>query len=237
MKKTWIHFICALGIYWTVDLCVIHGGYGFKEYILSIFAWESVGNSTWFVFCILICWGATWIAFKIFHKKKQAYAFLWILLLIYVLVIKVLKNEHAWYDTILCYPFGMYLAFKKENLEKLLSSNFKTGLLVLFASFWFVMRLFVEKNVVTYSLQSILFAVFMLCICSRVTINNKILQWLGNHTFSIYILQRIPMSLLAFYGMDEFGGLYTLLCLGFTCILAYYFDMMVLKIDKKWMRR
>lgn len=232
--KTWINFLGALVLYWILDLCILHGGYGTKEYLLSIFAWESIGNSTWFVFGILICWGATWLSFVLLHDRRKAYICLCILLIIYILVIKNLKNGHAWYDTILCYPLGMAVSFGKARVDRILTSNLKTGIIVLLSSFWIVIRLFVPQNIVVRELQSILFAVFVLTVVSRITVNNKILQWFGTHTFSIYILQRIPMNLLAFWGINSsFRWGYILMCLSITCVLAYVFDKIIFDLDKK----
>lgn len=33
--------------------------------LLSLIGWENVGNSNWYIFCIICCYAFTYIAFKI----------------------------------------------------------------------------------------------------------------------------------------------------------------------------
>lgn len=231
---TWIQFVCAVFLYWIMDICVLHEGYGVKEYFFSLFAWESIGNSTWFVFAIIICWGATWLAFVSFNKRNVAFVALCTILVVYICLIKEVQSGHAWYDTILCFPLGVAVAFWKEKMEKILSSSLKTTIMILFTGTWLLIRIFAEKNVFVYEIQSLLFALFVLAVSSRVTVNNKILRWLGEHSFGIYILQRLPMNLLAHYHINsEHLVVYVGGCVGATIVLAYLFNKVMPVLTKK----
>lgn len=60
--------------------------------LLSLIGWESVGNSNWYIFCILICYGATYIAFKSSTNKRRALIMLSSLCCIYILVVQQFRG-------------------------------------------------------------------------------------------------------------------------------------------------
>lgn len=236
----WVHFALAVLLFWIVDLTLIHGGYSPLDYFLSLFAWVSVGNSTWFVFAILLCWILTCVCFLIFRNKYHALGALAGLLCVYIVAIAYIKNDHAWYDTVLCYPLGLLVAFRKEQFDK----SFRSGIRAISAIgalgvAWVVLRLFVEKNIVLYEVQSVLFALFLLAFTSRVGIGNKCLAWLGKHSFSLYILQRIPMLILDRFGLSEWNRwVFVLVSAVATGLIAWGFDEWVMKpINQKLQKR
>ena len=42
------------------------------QFLLSLIAWDSIYNSNWYIFCILICYAFTYIVVYIFGKGKKA---------------------------------------------------------------------------------------------------------------------------------------------------------------------
>ena len=68
----------------------------------------------------------------------------------------------------------------------------------------------------------------------RIKINNPFLNVCGDYLFEIYILQRIPMILLSYYGLAK-SSLYVYLLLIFviTLILSYYINKFMSLLKKK----
>ena len=72
----------------------------------------------------------------------------------------------------------------------------------------------------------------------KVSFRSKVLSWFGEHVFSIYILQRIPMILLSRSGLaaqNRYGFILGVLVI--TMFLALVFDYLVGKLDQqilKW---
>lgn len=232
--KNWVHFLGGIFLFFLLNVIFVHDEYTGFQYFMSLFALQSIGNSTWFIFAIIICWIFTWIAFKMCRQEyKKSIFLLVVLLVIYIAVISHAKEGHAWYDTVLCYPLGMILSFNIEKVNAFFKSNIKNIVLVIMTSSWVILRLFVGKNIFTYELQSMIFAVFVLAISTRIRFGNKILNWLGNHTFSVYILQRLPMILLSQIGLNEtHRAFFVVVSVAITCILAECFDRGFAKIDK-----
>lgn len=236
----WIHFLLAVLLFWILDFTLIRGGYSPMDYILSLFAWISVGNSTWFVFVILLSWLLTWVCFRLFKNKYSALICLTVLLCGYVVAIAYIKNNHAWYDTVLCYPLGMLLAFQKDRLDQFFRSGWRAWLsIVVLGICWVTLRLFIKMNLVLYVTQSIVFALFLVAVTSRVTIGNRCLAWLGKHSFSIYILQRIPMLFLDHFGVSVRNRwVFVLASAVATGLISWVFDQWIMKrINRKLQNR
>ena len=68
-------------------------------------------------------------------------------------------------------------------------------------------------------------------------IGNPVLQWLGKNVFPLYILQRLPMLVLAHFGLNQNIALFMVLSLIFTLLLAWGFSACMNIIDKKLFAR
>lgn len=82
---------------------------GLRQVCLSFLAWDSVGNSNWYIFAILYCYCVSWIM-AVISKWFVRQSFivivgLAVLLGLYILVIQKFQGRH-WIDTILCYWGG-----------------------------------------------------------------------------------------------------------------------------------
>lgn len=99
-----------------------------KRLLLSFIAWTSIGNSNWYIFAILMCYLFVFISFSICGSNyKNGCMGVFLLSLLYVFVIfKCWKGQHWWYDTILCYPTGMFVSLYKEKVIELFQNRIKT---------------------------------------------------------------------------------------------------------------
>lgn len=231
---TWLHFAIAVVIFWGVNAVWTRDPYSVGQYALSLIGLQSIGNSTWYIFAILVCWVGTYFAFRYLQKPGMAIGAVTAFLVVYIAVISRVKPEHCWYDTIFCYPVGLCLSYYKEPILRVLRKKLLTAMLLALFCTWVLLRLFVEMNMVLLQVQSLLFAAFLVVLTSRVHVENGVLKWLGKHTFSIYILQRIPMIILAHYGINEFNSiLYTAVCMIATGAIAVGFDWCMGRLDRR----
>ncbi|MDO4344840.1 MAG: hypothetical protein Q4C50_08570 [Eubacteriales bacterium] len=70
-------------------------------------------------------------------------------------------------------------------------------------------------------------------ITMKISIHNPILNWLGEHTFEIYILQRIPMMILQRLHLDSHPYIFLLTALPCIFAMAYVFGK-ILHIVDRW---
>ena len=71
-------------------------------------------------------------------------------------------------------------------------------------------------------LRGLFFVLLVVLATSRIKIGNPVLNWLGKHTFEIYILQRLPMIALSGIGMNQY--VYFLICSVLTGLLAFLYQ-------------
>ena len=68
IANTIINFDIAVLTYLVVAI-LIGARYDIKQIALSFFAWESIGNSNWYIFAILYCYIITYISFNILKNR------------------------------------------------------------------------------------------------------------------------------------------------------------------------
>lgn len=80
-------------------------------------------------------------------------------------------------------------------------------------------------GILSYTAYAVMFIILLILITMKIRIKSRILDWFGDHVFSVYILQRIPMIVLDYLGvLENHKYLYLVLCIVFTMILAVMFE-------------
>ncbi len=176
-----------------------------KEVALSFVAWDSLGNSNWYIFDIILCYITTWISFLITAKhkalciRKSNYFSLFIFIVI--LIILGLTKKIWWYNTLFSFFAGVLFSQKKEVVVPLLKKHYP--ILCIASTILFFSLHSIHNNTfgLKFNLESIVFTLSIILFSMKIKINNKALQWLGKNLFPLYIYQRLVMILL--YEMDN----------------------------------
>ncbi len=205
-----------------------------RNNLLSFIGWESVGNSNWYIFGILFMYLITYFSFVFFEKEdKKAILSTWIFVIIFCLFMALYKDDY-WYNTLFCYPLGLTYSFYKEKIEKLMLKNKKYFIgLIATAIAFIVLYKYKSVNWVYYQFLSMIFCLLIVFITMKFNINNKILKWLGDNLFWMYILQRIPMLVFRYLGLANNEYSYAAACLIVTIILSFVFSNIIKKVDEK----
>ncbi len=235
--KVLLHYDIAILIFYLVGLA-LGKDYPIKKLLLSFIGLDAVGNSVWFIFVIIILYLINFVSF-IFVKKRVVLgtAITTVLSVGAAVVLFILKkNEYWWYDTLLCYPLGMWFALAKPYIDKILLPSFDRWFACTAAAagaFAFLNYLFpiYDKSRKIFIPMALVFAVLVVLISMRVSINNGILRWFGKRVFGIYILQRIPMIILSHFGVNDRPFLFAAACFAITVVLAEIFERAMDKLD------
>lgn len=211
-----VFFFLLMNVFLGVDLDL-------SKILLAFTGWESIRNSNWYIFCILICYFISWASYKLHGGvSKRTILTIWSGILLYTVILYFFKG-HWWYDTIYAYGAGVVFAYNKERIECTIRNNYKTCLLVAVVGF----TLF--YNAPNYfSVAADITAVFLCCILvlvtNKVRLQSKVLAWSGNHLFPLYIYQRLPMVVLStIYGsafMVQHRYMYVICCIVITLFIA-----------------
>lgn len=198
LAVTFINFAVAVCFFIVLALLLGHD-ISLRQSLLSIIGWESVGNSNWYIVCILLCYLFTYIAFKYCKSQGVALTLLGVFCLGYIIFMSFFKGGY-WYDTIAAYWFGAWFSVYRHRFHDFIEKYYFVSLIVcglLFAWFYyFPYRHFALAD----NVAAIFFAMIVVILTMRIQINSAPLRWLGKNLFPLYIYQRIPMILLAAIG-------------------------------------
>jgi membrane-bound acyltransferase YfiQ involved in biofilm formation len=232
--KVWYHFAVAILLYIAVDL-VLQREYSLKDTILSFTGYKTVGNSGWYLFVTFCMYIIIFISFMISRKSNIAGV-----IIVFALTIAFTFWEinmglaDRFYNTIFCFPVGMLFSLIKPYFDKVIMKNdiiYALMLLVfLFAFNYFSITR--NRNIINYNLFAIFTVFIIMAITMKIKIGNAILDFFGNHVFSFFILQRIPMIILTEVGVNKNKYLFITFCFIITICLSLIFDKCMSKTDK-----
>lgn len=147
---------------------------------------------------------------------------------VYVVVL-ILCGKRSWYyNTIFCYPLGMLFGKYEHKIRTLLEKT-DTYLMIVVccaaafaASYLSVLKCHGVIWLAVVELRGIFFVLLVVLATSRIKIGNPVLNWLGKHTFEIYILQRLPMIALSGIGINQY--VYFLIGTVLTGLVAFLYQ-------------
>lgn len=235
--KTLYHFDAAVLLFLILGIALGEiSDWSISKILLSFIAWDSLGNSNWYIFEILILYLITYIAFKLCKdKQKLALCVVTALSLLCIFVMHYVK-EYWWYDTVLCYALGMWFSVYKDKIEGFLHKKAVYYFSALAFSFIaFAVCHFFRENAVIYELSILFFGIVIVLLTMKIDINNKILCFFGKYLFEIYILMRIPMRILNRLGISNVY-LFVIISFVVTVILSLIFKKFLEFTDKKLLK-
>ena len=199
---------------------------GWKQVALSLTGWESVGNSNWYIFVVLFCYCVAYVAFLTIPSNRRKALWLVSLLIVVGMAVLSFLKPSWWYNTILCFPAGMFLSVYKDKTFSICKEHFLIVLLVLLVVF-IAFRLLPLPSLhgLIYNVQGIAFAFLVFLLTMKIKTGNVVLNWLGINLFPIYIYQRIPMIAITGLAGERFVCNYPYVfivsCFVVTCLIAW----------------
>ena len=241
--KLLFRFDVAVLMYMAMHM-ILGKTFSLKRIVLSLIGWQSVGNSNWYIFDILVLYMLMFLAFGIAEKLKPGeklngsrfekhtnlpgLILFFVLTLCFIYVMMKTDKETRWYNTVILLPVGcLYSEFRGE-IERLVIKNDVTYYLTLLLVFVSYLVAFLHRNsygIEGYTVWAVCFILLVILVTMKVRIYNRILEWFGMHVFSIYILQRLPMILLDRMGLiDSHKYLCLIAVFALTIPLAIAFE-------------
>jgi len=204
-----------------------------RKIFYSFFGWGSLGNSNWYIFVILCLYAMSYLSFTLFKDEHKKAINLTTLLSIVLIIFLEAHKAKWWYNTILCYPLGLYLSYYKNDIERILMKSNKNYIFALVAAIGtlLVLKEYEKVSTIYYLLLAMAFTVTVVLFSMKINLNSKCLEWFGKRLFWIYMLQRIPM--IFFKGTELVGHPYRYfaVCFIITMFLSFVFDLLFKYID------
>lgn len=232
--KTLLHFDLAVLLFLIVQT-VTGNHFETRQYLLCWIGWENLGNSSWFIFAILALYLITYAALLLKDRSARPDLFLAITVSLltaglWLFLFLERRPDHWWYDTLAVFPAGIWFSLLKQRVDRSRLLTRISGTVLLAVSF-VLWRHFVGID--PYGICAILFILALTAVTTFAQWDNKVLQWLGKHCFSIYMLQRLPMIIFGKTTLVHHSVVFTALTLACALLLAWAFTAMTDRIDKR----
>ena len=232
--KLWYHF--ALMICMFIVICfIMDKDYTLTDYLLAFTGYKSIGNDNWYLFVTFALYIIVYLSFILFRKSNiLAVASVFILTIGFIFIEKELELPPRYYDTIMCFPLGMIFSLIKPYVDKILMKNDIIWLVAVTAVFIACMYCSQNRH------EDFIFRVLFMCtspilitlLMMKLQCRSSILDWFGNHIFSFFMLQRIPMRLLDHFNLNNEPYLFIGMAFFGTILIATVFDEFTDKLDK-----
>lgn len=229
--NTLLNFDIAV-VFFTIIGLLIGNDISISRFCLSLTAWDSVGNSNWYIFVILLCYILTFLNFRFL---KSGGGILCILLAISAGILSMYKGTW-WYNTILAYGIGVLFSEYKDKILKTWETRYYRNLAQITGIFISVLILYLywyeplkgeyEKlGALVFNFMSMAFALTVVMVSMRISVDNTVLRWLGKNLFPFYIYQRLPMIVFSYILGNEiiiaYPTLFFCLCLAVTIAICF----------------
>lgn len=197
-----------------------------NQVLWSFLGWESIGNSNWYIFVILLCYSFSYVSLRL--PTEAVWIKVLLLFTLCFMAILWLSHEKGdwWYNTIMSYPMGSLYSSYKEPIESFMKKYYWISCVLLLLLFVILFRCPTDNFSLSFNALSITFAMLVVLLTMKVTINNPPLKWIGEHLFPIYIYMRIPMIILKHYQPALIATqpvLFIIISLVITLIIARFY--------------
>lgn len=221
--RTLVHFDMAVLLY-LAAYYFMGRTFSLQKILLALLGWESLGNSNWYIFVMLILYLITWLAFQIFKDKPVPALLCITILTIAAMYILSLYKTDYWYSTMLCYPAGMWYGFFKEKIDTKLKApkNYIFAALILLILLLIVYK--TREQICMYAIGAVVFALAVVFFTTKIELGNTLLEFTGKHLFGLYIMQRLPMALLQHTVVGANPYIYAVTCFLLMYLVGIGFD-------------
>lgn len=228
-----VNFDIAVFIYILVDL-ILKKPLTIKQCLLSLTGWESVGNSNWYIFIIMLMYLITFISF--YRSKADNYTRPLLLSLALTFITSILMSYFKadyWYNTMFCYTTGIFFSLYKHKIEWFTKTHYWPMLIIAVIVLVIMDRIPYSAKGLVYNGFSVVFCSVVILLTMKFRCNSKVLLWCGQNLFPLYIYQRIAMIALSSINDGAFAAgypfLYTVACLAITIVITNVYKYIAVK--------
>ena len=188
MLRVMLQFSMAVLIFFVVR--VFQGNPPpWKQLLFSLIGLDAIGNSNWYIPVVVMLYGISFVIFRVYGGgNKVGVKQLILVTICSIMLIKVLQfyRSSYWYNTILCFPAGMWFSYLRTYYEnKLCATSGQWIVQVLVWSGCFILFWNSRSLLICYELGAISFSFIVILLTMKVQINNSFLRYCV--IFSLFI--------------------------------------------------
>lgn len=230
--KVWLHYAIAVCLFLAANR-FLGRSVSARKFVRTLLCWDAIGNSTWYIMAIILAYLLTYISFRFCIENRQLAILILTILVLIVIVLLIPYFPGRYYNTLLCYPLGVWWAYRKREIDTFLKQKHHyvviLGICAVITALANGRR---DAGVLVYELAAVSFVCTGVLLTMKLSFHNKILQYAGNHVFSLYILQRLPMLVLAkSTSLTEKPYLFFVVTFAITFPVSWLFDRVIGVLD------
>lgn len=216
----WLSFAICVSFFAIQNLVL-----GIKDSAYQLLAafigWESIGNSNWYMFDTFAVYLGIIMTFRNGGSRKRQITLFCIYVSILIVVLYFAKGR-PFYDTVICFPFGMLYYYHKDRFERIIKSNYNAVFLLLLLAVLISRLLSMFVNYLFFLICGPLFCLLVVMITMKLEFSSGFCRLLGEHVFSVYIIQRLWFR--AFHSLSDNRMVYFILAAACTVGSAVLYD-------------
>lgn len=213
---TLLIFDCSVILYLLLQ--ILRGRtYGFWDLISALLAWGGFGNSNWYIFSILGCYLITWVVLRGRKLDQVTVSRITICTVVFMLALFCAGREPWWYNTLLCYPLGMWYFLYRDQIDRFMSkgAHYWPTLALTALAFLVSHKFWNPSSGLMYMLTMLLFALCVVFLTMKFQLRNPVLIYCGKHLQGLYLLHRLPFIIIGDYFPYKSGpGIYLYFAMG-----------------------
>lgn len=230
IKKLYLPFIVCYVLWIAYKLLLRKQLFALKEILGDVLTMSLPNMINWFPKVILLCFILHWICVKCIKKVKVRSVVVFVIVSVYVVVLKFSHVPNYWYLSVMCYPLGILFAnrrlFMTHNVldEKCLNSEIKNLILCVGGITVNIILLFLSsKSNIICIVVSMSFSIFCFVYSSIFEVRTKFLSWIGVNSFECYLFHLMIIQVLS--GLIEISSsVFILMVLLTTFLLVFIYD-------------
>lgn len=228
-----VNFDIAVLIFIVVDL-ILKKPLTTKQCLLSFIGWDSVGNSNWYIFIIMLMYLITFVAFYRESKTYRKPLTLTVLLTFALCILLSYVKQEYWYNTMFCYTAGLFFSVHKNKVESLTKGYYWQMLITFLILLLIADRIPYSAKGLVYNAFAIVFCFIVVLLTMKFRINSPFLIWCGRNLFPLYIYQRVAMIVLSSIKDGAFAACYpvffTASCFVITVVITMAYRFIAVKL-------
>ncbi len=190
-----------LFIYALIQVCFIILNIKLKNPLPPLYqiflAIKSIGSDNWYIFDIILCYLFTWLAYLLFPKEEKYAVALSSFMIVGLISCFYLKEYAArYYNTLLCYAVGQWYSVFRTKIEKVCKNNWIYVAILFICGALFFLSYLHRKRLFFYEIHACLFALVIVLLEMKLILGNPFLRWCGRNLMSIFLVHRIPLTIL-----------------------------------------
>lgn len=223
LKGVVIPFLIAWAIYRLLNIMSLPNI--FKELEALIYNGITILPHSWFIFAVLYFYVSFYISYKYFNNKA-CFLVLIALIMLFELWCRYWNYDRCWYISALGFPTGIIVGQYENKIVKYLNDSFGYYCVIPISLAITALCVYIKMETAymfVYILIPIMFVFLLFKVKFDYLMRFKIIRYLSNISFEIYLSQGISMCILrgSFLNLKS-DYLYLMLSLVFTLVIATF---------------